>query len=176
MNIQDNSTGIIEVHARSIAEHEGLGRGGARRRWIEPGKKGVRFPALGALPQLRPVVRGRLVSQHLLQRAQRHVANGRAGQVGADPRFAAGGTVTKLTYAQMAGPRSKRSPLRDGRFGRRQGRRTPPGILYMPWFRRAMIRELLACERHTARFAQRGVGQARREGTCDPIEDAKHKN
>jgi propionyl-CoA synthetase len=95
MNIHDKSR-YHEVHARSMADPEGFWAEAAREiDWIEPAKK-----IFDPHRRLRPLVCRRR-GQHLLQRA-RPPCRGRPRRPGgADPRFAADGSVTKFTYAEM---------------------------------------------------------------------------
>src|SRR5260370_33483357 len=95
MNIQDNSR-YHEVHARSLADPEGFWGEAAREvDWIEPANK-VFDPAMGLYGRWFV---GAVVNT-CYNALDRHVANGRAGQVALIHDSPPAGTVTKLTQPQ----------------------------------------------------------------------------
>src|SRR5712672_4713056 len=164
MNIQDNSR-YHEVHARSLADPEGFWGEAAREiDWIEPANK-VFDPAMGLYGRWFV---GAVVNT-CYNALDRHVANGRAGQVALIHDSPLAGTVTKLTYAQMLHEvKTLAAVMQD--FGVTKGDRV---ILYMPMVPEAVV-AMLACARIGAVHSVVFGGFAAKE-LATRIEDAKPK-
>ena len=164
MNIQINSR-YDEVYARSMADPEGFWAEAAREiDWIKPAEK-IFDRDMGLYGRW---FAGAIVNT-CYNALDRHVARGRADQLALIHDSPLGGTVTRLTYAEM---------LRDVQalavvmqeFGLAKGDRV---IIYMPMVPEAMV-AMLACARigvvHSVVFG----GFAARE-LATRIEDAKPK-
>src|SRR3978361_2104413 len=100
MNVQENikdKSRYHEVHARSLADPEGFwGEAAAEVDWIQPAKK-IFDPAQGLYGRW---FAGAVVNT-CYNALDRHVANGRAGQLALIHDAPLAGSVTRFTYAQM---------------------------------------------------------------------------
>src|ERR1700730_12149445 len=164
MNIQDNSR-YHEVHARSLAAPQGFWGEAARAiDWIEPAKK-IFDPSMGLYGRW---FAGAVVNT-CYNALDRHVAGGRADQGAMIHDSPLGGSVTKLTYAEMLREvQTLAAVMAD--FGVVKGDRV---ILYMPMVPEAMI-AMLACARIGAVHSVVFGGFAAKE-LATRIEDAKPK-
>src|SRR5712672_718103 len=164
MNVQDNSR-YHQVHTRSLADPEGFWGEAARDiDWIEPAKK-IFDPASGLYGRWF----GGAVVNTCYNALDRHVANGRAGQVALIHDSPLAGSVTKFTYAQMLHEvKTLAAVMQD--FGVAKGDRV---ILYMPMVPEAVV-AMLACARIGAVHSVVFGGFAAKE-LATRIEDAKPK-
>jgi propionyl-CoA synthetase len=164
MNIPDNSR-YHEVHARSLRDPRGFWGEAAREiDWIEPAKK-IFDPAMGLYGRW---FAGAVVNT-CYNALDRHVADGRAGQLALIHDSPVSGHVTRLTYAEMLHEvKTLAAVMAD--FGVVKGDRV---ILYMPMVPEAMI-AMLACARIGAVHSVVFGGFAANE-LATRIEDARPK-
>src|ERR1700750_1316832 len=169
MTIQQQSR-YHEVYARSLRDPEGFWAEAAREiDWIEPARK-VFDPSIGAYGRW---FAGAVVNT-CYNALDRHVANGRAGQVALihdSPLARPGGpsTITKFTYAELLREvQTLAAVMQD--FGVGKGDRV---ILYMPMVPEAMV-AMLACARIGAVHSVVFGGFAAKE-LATRIEDAQPK-
>ncbi len=165
MNTQNGSR-YHEVHARSLADPEGFWGEAAREiDWIEPAKK-IFDPAMGLYGRW---FAGAVVNT-CYNALDRHVAGGRADQLALiHDSPLAGGTVTRLTYAEMLHEVKTLAAIMQD-FGVAKGDRV---ILYMPMVPEAVV-AMLACARIGAVHSVVFGGFAAKE-LATRIEDAKPK-
>src|SRR5947199_7548651 len=169
MNIHETSR-YREVYARSLADPEGFwGEAAQQIDWIEPAKK-IFDPSMGLYGRW---FAGAVVNT-CYNALDRHVANGRGGQIALihdSPLARPGGpsTITKFTYAELLREvRTLAAVMQD--FGVGKGDRV---ILYMPMVPEAMI-AMLACARIGAVHSVVFGGFAAKE-LATRIEDARPK-
>jgi propionyl-CoA synthetase len=127
-----------EVHARSLRDPEGFWAEAAREiDWIEPAQK-IFDPTVGAYGRW---FTGAVVNT-CYNALDRHVANGRAGQLALIHDSPLTDSVTKLTYADMLREVEMLAAIMQD-FGVAKGDRV---ILYMPMVPEAVV-AMLACAR-----------------------------
>src|SRR6266404_5803987 len=164
MNIQDISR-YHQVHARSLRDPEGFWGEAAREiDWIEPAKK-VFDPGSGLYGRW---FAGAVVNT-CYNALDRHVAQGRGGQLALIHDSPLAGGVTKLTYAEMLKEVQALAAVMAN-FGVAKGDRV---ILYMPMVPEAMV-AMLACARIGAVHSVVFGGFAAKE-LATRIDDAKPK-
>ena len=164
MNIEQKSR-YHELYARSLADPEGFWAEAAQEiDWIEPAKT-IFDPTGGAY--------GRWFAGAVVNTCHnaldRHVANGRAGQVALIHDSPLTGTVTRFTYAELLKEvQTLAAVMQD--FGVAKGDRV---ILYMPMVPEAVV-AMLACARIGAVHSVVFGGFAARE-LATRIDDARPK-
>ena len=164
MNIEQKSR-YHEVYARSLADPEGFWAEAAQEiDWIEPAKT-IFDPTGGAY--------GRWFAGAVVNTCHnaldRHVANGRAGQVALIHDSPLTGTITRFTYAELLKEvQTLAAVMQD--FGVAKGDRV---ILYMPMVPEAVV-AMLACARIGAVHSVVFGGFAARE-LATRIDDARPK-
>lgn len=164
MNIQDKS-GYYEAYARSMRDPEGFWADAARAiDWIEPARK-VFDPNMGLYGRW---FAGAVVNT-CYNALDRHVANGRAGQLALIHDSPVTNSVTTYTYAQMLHEvKTFAAVMQD--FGVAKGDRV---IIYMPLVPEAMV-AMLACARIGAVHSVVFGGFAAKE-LATRIDDAQPK-
>src|SRR6202046_4593960 len=164
MNIQPNSR-YHAVHARSLADPEGLWREAAAEiDWIEPARK-IFDPSLGLYGRW---FAGAVVNT-CYNALDRHVAGGRADQLALIHDSPLTGRITKFTYAELlAEVKTLAAIMVD--FGIGKGDRV---IIYMPMVPEAVI-AMLACARIGAVHSVVFGGFAAKE-LATRIDDAEPK-
>ena len=164
MNIQDKS-GYYEAYARSMRDPEGFWADAARAiDWIEPARK-VFDPNMGLYGRW---FAGAVVNT-CYNALDRHVANGRAGQLALIHDSPVTNSVITYTYAQMLHEvKTFAAVMQD--FGVAKGDRV---IIYMPLVPEAMV-AMLACARIGAVHSVVFGGFAAKE-LATRIDDAQPK-
>ena len=164
MNMQDKSH-YHEAYARSMRDPEGFWADAARAiDWIEPAKK-VFDPNMGLYGRW---FAGAVVNT-CYNALDRHVANGRAGQLALIHDSPVTNSVTTYTYAQMLHEvKTFAAVMQD--FGVAKGDRV---IIYMPLVPEAMV-AMLACARIGAVHSVVFGGFAAKE-LATRIDDAQPK-